>query len=184
MRHLRLAYEEEGSEGYYKKNALAYQNPHEPQVRELLVLCAGKIDYSQALDLCAGGGEVSKVWLSLGYQGFLASDAYTYELYEKNLQRPCFKYSFQDFLKGKFEFPHNFTSIVCSFALHLCPEEWLFKITENLLAYTPNIVIITPHKRPALENLGILKLDFEDFVLTERGKKVRLKSYTRIENIA
>ncbi len=177
MRHLRLAYEEEGSEAYYQKNALAYQNPHEPQIRELIQRNAGKVDYSRALDLCAGGGEVSRMWRELGYTGFCASDAYTHELYTQNLQLPCHSYSFDDFLRGKFTFPHTFTSIVCSFALHLCKEEYLFKITENLLAYTDNIVIITPHKRPELEHLGILSLKFEDDVLTARGKKVRLKSY-------
>lgn len=179
MRHLRLAYEEEGSDGYYQHHALAYQNPHEAQVRELILRNAGKIDYSQALDLCAGGGEVSKVWQELGYDNFLASDAYTHKLYENNLKLPCYKYSFEDFLRGKFIFPHTFSSIVCSFALHLCPEEWLFKVTENLLAYCPQIVIITPHKRPELEKLGVFELDFEDFVLTDRGKKVRLKSYVK-----
>jgi hypothetical protein len=39
-------------------------------------------------------------------------------------------------------------------------------------------VIITPHKRPALENLAQVQLDFEDFALTKRGKKVKLKSYS------
>lgn len=178
MQHLRLAYEQEGSDGYYQHNALAYQNPHEPQVRELIERNVGKIDYSQALDLCAGGGEVSKVWQTLGHTNFLACDAYTFELYEQNLHKPCLRYSFDDFLRNKFTFPHSFTSIVSSFALHLCPEEWLFKVTENLFAYTENLVIITPHKRPELENLGFPLL-WEDAVLTPRGKKVRLKSYSK-----
>jgi hypothetical protein len=42
------------------------------------------------------------------------------------------------------------------------------------------LIVITPHKRPELENLNGISLDFEDFTLTERGKKVRLKAY-RIE---
>jgi hypothetical protein len=180
MLHIRQRYEEEGSEGYYKNNALAYQNPHEPQVRELILRNIGKIDYTRALDLCAGGGEVSKIWHELGHNDFLACDAYTYELYEQNLQRSCYQYSFDNFLRNKFSFPHTFSTIVCSFALHLCPEDWLFNVTENLFAYSPEIVIITPHKRPELELLGNCSLRFEDFVLTERGKKVRLKAYCKI----
>ncbi len=177
MLHLRTAYEKKGVEAYYQQNALAYQNPHEEQVTELILRNAERVDYSQALDLCAGGGEVSKVWKDLGHTNFLASDAYTHKLYAKKLKKPCAAYSFDDFLRGNFEFPHTFSSIVCSFALHLCPEEWLFTVTENLFVYSPNIVIITPHKRPELENIGNCRLDFEDFVLTSRGKKVRLKSY-------
>jgi len=179
MLHLRHAYEKEGSDSYYQHNALAYQNPHEAQVRALVLQNATKIDYSKSLDLCAGGGEVSKVWEEMGYTDFLASDAYTHKLYKKKIKKPCYPYSFDDFLRGNFEFPHTFTSIVCSFGLHLCPEEWLFTVTENLWVYTNNLVIITPHKRPELEIIGNCVLDYEDFVLTARGKKVRLKSYKR-----
>ncbi len=41
----------------------------------------------------------------------------------------------------------------------------------------PVLVVITPHKRPALEELPGIELVKEDFELTERGKKVRLKQY-------
>ncbi len=63
--------------------------------------------------------------------------------------------------------------------MHLCPQEQLYPLAHQLLALSPNLIIITPHKRPQLENIQGIKLSFEDFVLTERGKKVRLKSYTR-----
>ena len=177
MLHLRHAYENEGSDDYYRHHALEYKNPHEEQVRELVLRNAERLDYSQALDLCAGGGEVSKVWQALGYDNFMACDAYTHQLYKRNLKKPCLPYSFDDFLRGKFTFPHQFTCMLSSFALHLCPEEWLFVVTQNLFAYTDNLVIITPHKRPVLEEVGTCTLVWEDFVLTERGKKVRLKSY-------
>jgi hypothetical protein len=44
----------------------------------------------------------------------------------------------------------------------------------------PVLVVITPHKRPALEELPGIELVWEDFELTERGKKVRLKVYQRM----
>jgi hypothetical protein len=42
------------------------------------------------------------------------------------------------------------------------------------------LVIITPHKRPQLEKLDGVKLVFEDYALTERGKKVRLREFRSI----
>ncbi len=71
----------------------------------------------------------------------------------------------------------QFSSIISSFAMHLCPEKQLFSLVSQLFLITKNIVIITPHKRPELEALANVSLQFEDFVLTERGKKVFLKSY-------
>ncbi len=70
-----------------------------------------------------------------------------------------------------------FSSIICSFAMHLCPEQDLFALVSQLFSHSGNIIIITPHKRPVLEELDGVELEFEDFVLTEIGKKVRLKSY-------
>jgi hypothetical protein len=73
--------------------------------------------------------------------------------------------------------PGNFTTIISSFAMHLCPTKDLFSLTWNLFQAAPLLVIITPHKRPELENLSSFELVWQDFVCTERGKQVRLKAY-------
>ncbi len=92
----------------------------------------------------------------------------------------CLTFSFDDVIKGKlFDAIGNafFTSIICSFAMHLCPEKKLYALVQQLFRHSDNIVIITPHKRPQLEDLTGIELLFEDFTLTDRSKKVFLKSY-------
>lgn len=176
---IRLKYEENGVAGYYSQFATQYINPHFEYIKALLIKNQPKLDYTKGLDFCAGNGEVSQVWQALGYTDFVGSDCFTFESYEKNLGISCFKYSFEDIVKSKFVFPHHFSVIVCSFAMHLCPEKWLFSLVNNLFLYTDVVAIITPHKRPQLEIFEDIVLDFEDFVLTEKGKKVFLKVYKR-----
>ena len=86
-------------------------------------------------------------------------------------------FDFSDVIQGKLT--GDFSSVICSFAMHLCPQDELFLLSYYLLEISPQIVIITPHKRPALEKLDGVELDFEDFVLTKRAKKVRLKAYRK-----
>ncbi len=179
---IRLKYENEGVEGFYSKHADEYQNPHFEYIRQLIIQNEHHLDYTKGLDFCAGNGEVSQVWQELGYKDFVGSDCFTYNNYEKNFNIPCLKYSFEDIIKGNFEFSHKFSVIICSFAMHLCPEKWLYSLTYNLLEYSQKLVIITPHKRPQLENLAQIALTFEDFVLTQKGKKVFLKIYEKALN--
>jgi len=61
--------------------------------------------------------------------------------------------------------------------MHLCPEKQLYPLAYQLFQCSPQLVIITPHKRPQLEKLDGVNLDFDDFTLTQKGKKVFLKSY-------
>ncbi len=177
---IRLKYESDGVEGFYSQYAEMYVNPHLPYIKALIVQNETKLDYTKGLDFCAGNGEVSQIWKELGYKDFLGSDCFTFKNYEKNLEIPCCTYSFEDIVRQNFSFPHTFSTIVCSFAMHLCPEKQLFPLVYNLFQYTNCLVIITPHKRPQLENIPQIQLFLEDFVLTERGKKVFLKAYKMV----
>ena len=194
---IRTEYEEKGVEEYYKKNADVYENPHFPYIRSLLVQNQHRIDYSRVIDLSCGGGEVTLVLSDIqsaktshDYKNvsctYLGCDPFTFKLYEKNTGYPCLPLSFEDVIKGKMtpsvfsRFPTEttpFSAIICSFAMHLCPEKQLYALVYQLFAYANNIIIITPHKRPQLEKISGVELIFDDFVLTERGKKVFLKSY-------
>lgn len=164
-----------GVEEYYTLYGAEYANPHFPQVRELLVRDAPHIDYSHTLDFCCGGGEVSLVLKELGYDASQGCDPFTGKLYEANLGKPCLPWSFQDVVEGKLK--GQYSSVICSFAMHLCPAKQLYPLVFNLFQCAPQLVILTPHKRPELENLHGVSLDFEDYTLTERGKKVKLKVY-------
>lgn len=175
MSAIRNEYEEHGVSGYYEQSGSHYTNPHFPQIRALLLENEYRIDYQHVLDFCCGSGEVSLVLKELGYPLPHASDPYTQEAYNKNFNQNCWNFTFEDVIKGKLQ--GEFSSIICSFAMHLCPEKQLYPLVYQLFQHSKQLIIITPHKRPELEMLSDVTLDFTDFTLTERGKKVFLKSY-------
>ncbi|MFN7119129.1 MAG: hypothetical protein ACK4TA_20190 [Saprospiraceae bacterium] len=175
MSAIRDEYSAHGVEGYYTQSGAYYENPHFPQIRALLLQNESRINYNKVLDFCCGSGEVSQVVQELGYALPQASDPYTQAAYYKNFQQECWNFTFEDIIKGKLT--GEFSSIICSFAMHLCPEKQLYPLVYQLFQHTENLIIITPHKRPELEKLSNVNLIFTDYTLTERGKKVFLKSY-------
>lgn len=172
---IRNLYERLGVDAYYKKYGEFYENPHFEQIESLIVQNESKLDYSNILDFACGGGEICSIIKTLGYNKFTASDPYTAKLFEKQLQQTCLSWSFLDVVKGKLS--GNYSCIICSFALHLCPENLLYDLAIQLFKVSPILVIITPHKRPQLEKFEGISLNFEDYCLTPKGKKVRLKAY-------
>jgi hypothetical protein len=188
---IRDEYADLGVDAYYRSHANVYENPHYPYIKSLLTQNQHRIDYTRVMDLSAGGGEVTEILRGLlnldaqeAKKRFLGTDPFTFRLYEKNTGIRCLPINFEQIIKGKLT-PINagsvsepFSCIICSFAMHLCEEKMLYPLVNQLFMHAKNIIIITPHKRPALEDLTNVVLDFEDFVLTERGKKVFLKSYT------
>lgn len=187
---IRIEYAEKGVEAYYQKNADAYENPHFPYIQQLLEQNQSRIDYSKVLDLACGGGEVALILRgcpdpSSGGRGFdnvVGCDPFTKRLFVKNTGLPCFNYSFEDVVKGRLaaKVEGQYSAIISSFAMHLCDEKMLYALANQLFRLTKNVVVITPHKRPQLEHYSEFSLIFEDFVLTERGKKVFLKSYEMV----
>ena len=177
---IRTEYAEKGVEAYYRTQANAYENPHFPYIQQLLEQNKGRIDYAKILDLACGGGEVALILRGLGFENTVGCDPFTKRLFVKNTDLPCFNYSFEDIVKGRLvaKVEGQFSSIISSFGMHLCDEKMLYSLTNQLFMLTKNVVIITPHKRPQLEYFTEFDLNFEDFVLTERGKKVFLKIYT------
>ena len=182
---IRNEYAEKGVEGYYRTNADAYENPHFSYIQQLLTQNQERIDYTKVLDLACGGGEVALILRGCGFAHTTGCDPFTRQLFVKNTGLPCFDYAFEDIVKGKLSasVDGQFSAIISSFALHLCPEKMLYSLVNQLFMLTKNIVVITPHKRPQLERFEAFELVFEDFVLTERGKKVFLKSYTSVADV-
>jgi SAM-dependent methyltransferase len=176
---IRTEYAEKGVEAYYRTQANAYENPHFRYIQQLLQQNQERIDYTKVLDLACGGGEVALILRGLGFENTVGCDPFTKRLFIKNTGLPCFNYSFEDIVKGRLvaKVEGQFSSIISSFGMHLCDEKMLYSLTNQLFMLTKNVVIITPHKRPQLEHFTEFELNFEDFVLTERGKKVFLKSY-------
>ncbi len=194
MKAIRNEYADQGVETFYKTNATAYENPHFSYIESLLQKNKERIDYTHILDFCSGGGEVTMALQKMGFPNSIGCDPYTHILFENNTKKPCFTYNFEDVVKGNFTFDlpkydtpavpivsgcrsSIFSAIICSFAMHLCPDKMLQPLVLQLFSLSKHIVIITPHKRPELEKIDNIYLDFEDYVLTERGKKVFLKIY-------
>ncbi|MCH2022763.1 MAG: hypothetical protein MK207_09820 [Saprospiraceae bacterium] len=175
MKHIRNLYEQLGVDKYYQDYGNEYKNPHIEQIRELIINNSQKLDYTSVLDFCTGGGEVSLILRSLNYDNYKASDPYTHHLYKKNLNKECYKWSFNDIIKGKMA--GKYSCIICSFAMHLCPKEKLYDLVIQLFQHSQNLVILTPHKRPVLELFSGVELVYTDFSKTEKGKKVFLKHY-------
>jgi SAM-dependent methyltransferase len=175
MKGIRDEYQEEGVENYYLQHGADYENPHFEQVRQLLIQNEERIDYRKVLDLSCGSGEVSIVLKELGYADTEACDPYTQKAYEARLGKNCQPWSFEDIVKGSLV--DQYSAIICSFAMHLCPEDLLFPLVYQLFQHTTLVLILTPHKRPELEKLEGVSLAFEDFTLTPKGKKVKLKAY-------
>ncbi len=178
LKAIRNSYADMGVEAFYKSQGSVYTNPHFPYISTLLRNNESRIDYSNILDFCCGSGEVSQVLLELGYEYSEGSDPFTQKAYVAAMNKACLGYSFQDVIKGKMD-GRRYSSIICSFAMHLCPEKKLYPLIQQLFNCTDQLVLLTPHKRPKLDVVDGVVLEFEDFTLTERGKKVRLRSYRR-----
>ena len=177
---IRDQYADQGVENFYREHGHDYVNPHYPQIKQLLKQNQHRIDYSSVLDFCCGGGEVTAVLEGLGFPDTTGCDPFTQRAFKKNTLKKALTFDFSDVIRGKLT--GDFSSVICSFAMHLCPPEQLFLLCYYLFQASPQIVIITPHKRPALENLDGVELEFEDFALTKREKKVRLKSYRSVHH--
>ncbi|MEL6923096.1 MAG: hypothetical protein AAFO94_03540 [Bacteroidota bacterium] len=177
MDPIRKQYEKLGVEQFYTQHAADYANPHLPQITDLLQRNEARIDFRQILDLSSGHGEVSAVVRQLGYTDFVGSDPFTWRQYTEKTRAVCHKWSFEDIIRGQLK--GQYSSVICSFAMHLCPPKQLYPLVSRIFQHTDQLVIITPHKRPQLEKLDGVRLLFEDFSLTLKGKKVRLKSYVR-----
>lgn len=177
---IRPLYDAYGAEGYYRDHAGNYTNPHFPQIEALLKRNIQRLDLSgKVLDFAAGGGEVSAVLRSQGAAQLIGCDPFTYELFEKQTGLDCQRLSFKDVIRTGL--PDRYSLVVCSFAMHLCPQKDLFPLVWNIFQAAPALAIITPHKRPELEKLPGIELIWEDTAVTERGKKVRMKMYRPVE---
>lgn len=173
---IRPLYDEHGAEGYYQTFADSYENPHLPEIQALIEQNMHRFDLSgTVLDFAAGGGEAAATLQKLGASKLIGCDPFTHALFEKKTGLPCLQLSFKEVIRNGL--PGDYSLIISSFAMHLCPLKELFSLSWNLLGKTPLLVIITPHKRPELERLHGVELAWEDAVETERGKKVRMKAY-------
>jgi len=175
VKAIRPLYDALGPTTFYALHGKDYQNPHEPQIHTLIRQNAHRIPKGNVLDFAAGTGEVTRALSAIGVDCVGGIDPYTSETYASRTGKACLSLSFLDIIRQGL--PARYEAIISAFALHLCPRSDLYLLTWQLLQAAPQLIVITPHKRPELELLPGIQLEWEDDTQTDRGKFVRIKSY-------
>jgi SAM-dependent methyltransferase len=149
---IRRQYERHGTESFYRRFGKDYRNPHEPIVREIVEACVRKweLDLGGVLDLACGSGEVTLALEQLGCRDIDGIDPYTHDAYFRRTGRKAEALSFSDIAAGVLA-GRRYSVVFCSFALHLVPPSRLPRIAWELARVSDSLVVITPHKRPHID---------------------------------
>lgn len=167
---IRNQYAQLGVDNYYKTNADIYQNPHEAIITSLISQSLDRIDYGESVyDLCCGNGLVTKL-LNQNIKFIKGIDPYMATQYREQTGKDCFELNFKQ-MSQNINLP-KVNTIVCSFALHLCPESLLPNVLYNLSQLAQQLVIITPNKKPNITQFW----EMTDEIVQDR---VRLQIYKR-----
>ena len=186
-----------GVENYYIKHGDNYRNPHEIKITNALnKLLFNKqnewikqINFEYILDLCCGSGEITmylKQYLlknKINNYKIDGIDPFTYNAYLKRTGITAYKYNFKDIqngilwkiLENNDDNNNYYSLIVCSYALHLCKISQLSSVCYCLSMVGHKLLIITPHKRPIIDEKMGWKLLFEGV-----NDKVRIRLYQSI----
>lgn len=169
---IRNEYNKLGVENFYKKNASTYENPHEPIIHSHLERCIrnGYISNDSVLDLCCGTGQVTSFLKQRGFRNVEGVDPFTNIEYQN--RTGCKAYNF-DFKKIAVNgLPKKYKTIICSFALHLCPESLLPQVLWQLGEACEKLIIISPNKKPVIGYPFSVENEFkEQRVFTKIYKK-------------
>lgn len=170
---IRAAYEQYGVSDYYERFGATYRNPHEGAVRAVLRAAVAQwpIPLGRVLDLACGSGEATLALQELGAGTIAGIDPYTYAAYAQRTGRAAERLSFEQIAAGALS-GRRYDTIVCSFALHLVAASRLPALAIQLSLAGAHLLIVTPHKRPALKLEWGWSLDGE--LLVER---VRARHY-------
>jgi SAM-dependent methyltransferase len=150
---IRHQYEEYGVEGYYTRFGPEYRNPHEPIIREVLRAAFERwhLDLTRVLDLACGSGEVTLALRELGCAEIDGIDPHTGEAYLARTGQQAETLSFEQVAGGALD-GRNYSLIVCSFGLHLIEVSWLPSLLARLGSISSRLLVVTPHKRPAIKS--------------------------------
>jgi SAM-dependent methyltransferase len=149
---IRRRYEDFGVAGYYERHGAAYRNPHEPVVRALLrqAVAGWGLDLTHALDLACGSGEVTLALREIGGARIDGIDPHTGEAYFARTEQRAESFTLEQVSSGALA-GRNYSLIVCSFAMHLVDVSWLPALLAQLGLISDRLLILTPHKRPAIK---------------------------------
>ena len=149
---IRSHYSAMGVDTFYQNHAMDYDNPHEEIIRQHLDfrMKSKELQGLSILDLCCGGGEVSKHLIENGIKDVEGCDPYTHNLYVQNTDLPCHKFDFKHLATEGLDTEYGM--IICSFAMHLCPSSMLHHLIYNLSVICDKLLIISPNKNPVIDS--------------------------------
>jgi hypothetical protein len=150
---IRPSYDALGPDEFYRQSGATYRNPHESAVATLVCRAVRDwpIDVTDVLDLACGSGEVTLALLQCeGVRSIHGVDPFTGPAYLERTGATAELLTFADIAAGALE-GRRWTTVVCSFALHLCETSRLPVLCQRLSDITDSLVIITPHKRPVID---------------------------------
>lgn len=169
----------DGAAGWYAEHGTRYRNPHEDAVAAMVQRSV--VDWpacfvgGRILDVSCGSGEVT---LALRNAGIArdrvdACDPFTADAYRARTGCEAMPWSFADIAGGCCA-GRQWSVAICSYALHLCSPSWLATVCRALSDCSSTLIVITPHKRPALaESWGWHLVDEHH----DAAWRVRLRRY-------
>lgn len=153
---LRAGYEAYGVDGYYARYGADYQNPHEEVIAEAIALAHARrpLPAGRVLDLACGSGEATLAIAALGdaERRFVGCDPYTGAAWRARVEYPLLTHDFAAIAAGALDGEGRFDLLVCSFALHLVERSRLPGILWALSRAGRELLLLSPHKRPAVEH--------------------------------
>ncbi|MFY0656274.1 MAG: class I SAM-dependent methyltransferase [Neptunomonas phycophila] len=152
-----------GVEEYYRQHAQDYENPHEEFIHHHLKFRIKEFEDKSILDLCCGGGEVTKFLTDRKITDVEGCDPFTHDVYVENTNLPCHKFDFKHLATKGLD--KQYDVIICSFAMHLCPDSMLHNVLYNLSVSCDTLLIITPNKKPFIDDSSFT---FENEVIYNR----------------
>lgn len=141
-------YQQKGIKGFYQNIGEQYLNPHDQDIRNLILKIANpNLSY---LDLACGTGIVSLTLKENGVTDIFGIDPFLFDQYTQKTGLPCTNETFEEIAnKG---LSGSFDVVIISYALHLLPESFLPQFLYQLSLKTKQLVILTPHKRPKISH--------------------------------
>jgi SAM-dependent methyltransferase len=167
---IRPQYERLGVEGFYRTHGSSYRNPHEFAVHGLLeeIINTNDLDLSNVLDLACGSGEVTLKLLDFGARVH-GIDPFTGAAYFERTGQIAEALTFEDIALGALE-GREYSLVVCSFALHLVEPSRLPTLCYQLSQVSSRLVMLTPHKRPVIQESWGWNLETELMMDRVRGR--------------
>jgi SAM-dependent methyltransferase len=120
-------------------------------IREALGIATERwpLDLRCVLDLACGSGEATLALRELGAGVIHGIDPYTGEAYRERTGQEAEPFSFEEIAAGVLA-GRTYSLIVCSFALHLLEPSRLPGVCYRLAEVGETLLVLTPHKRPAI----------------------------------